>query len=287
LKCILGPELPTNCGFFRPVKIVAPPGSVLNPLFPAAVAGRAPLWFRVFDVIYRALADALPGRVPVIGEGGDALHLSGRRDDGSEFSFLDLYFGGWGARPHEDGIDGVAPVFMGSYGSASIELLEAENPVVFDGFGFVPDSEGPGRHRGSLAIWRQWRFLTDAHAMVRTGRLEPAPGLADGLSGASARSLLLRDGKESELPLRTHIHLDVRRGDAIYHSTAGAGGYGEPFGRDAALVAADVEAGILTPGAAARRYGVAVSSDGVVDLKATQALRAARTQGSVGGRRSA
>jgi len=276
LKCIIGPELPTNCGFFAPVRIVAPLGSVLNPKFPGAVAGRAPVFFRVFDVIYRALAEALPGRVPVTGEGGDALHLSGHRADGSEYSFLDLYFGGWGGRPSGDGIDGVAPVFMGSYGSVSIELLEAENPVVFDGFGFVPDSEGAGANRGSLAIYRQWRFLADAHAMVRTGRLEPAPGLLGGRPGVPSRSALLRDGAETALPLRTHVHLDVRRGDAIYHSTAGAGGYGDPFERDPLLVAQDVRAGILSPDGAAKRYGVSVSAGGEVDAARTAALRGER-----------
>lgn len=273
LKCILGAELPTNGGFFRPVRIVAPLGSVLNPEFPAAVAGRAPVFFRVFDVIYRALAEALPGRVPVTGEGGDALHLSGHRQDGSEYSFLDLYFGGWGGRPSGDGIDGVAPVFMGSYGSVSIELLEAENPVIFDGFGFVPDSEGAGQHRGSLAIYRQWRFLGPAHAMVRTGRLEPAAGLLGGRPGTPSRSALLRDGKETPLPLRTHHHVDVRPGDAIYHSTAGAGGYGDPRTRDPQLVARDVRAGIVSTAAAAERYGVAVGAQGEVDDARTAVLR--------------
>src|SRR5690606_25670952 len=75
LKCIIGPELPMNYGFFRPVEVIAPPGSILNPVFPAPVAGRAPVFFRIFDLVFAALAQALPGKVPVVGEGGDALHF--------------------------------------------------------------------------------------------------------------------------------------------------------------------------------------------------------------------
>jgi N-methylhydantoinase B len=254
LKGIIGPELPTNHGFFRPVRVTAPLGSVVNPRFPAAVAGRAPVFFRIFDMVNAALAQALPGRVPVVGEGGDLLHFSGH-SDGEEFAFLDLYFGGWGGRPEKDGIDGVAPVYMGSYGCVSAELIEAQHPVMYRGFGFVLDSEGAGRRRGSVAIYRHWRFLAPGHAMVRSVRLGPAPGLQGGSPGAPSRTFLVRDGRPVELPAKTHVHVDVRAGDEILHTTAGAGGYGEATSREPELVAADVRAGLVTPKAAAERYG--------------------------------
>lgn len=273
LKCLIGPELPMNCGFFRPVEVVAPAGSILNPVFPAPVAGRAPVFFRIFDLVFAALAQALPGRVPVVGEGGDALHFSGHTEQGQEVSFLDLYFGGWGARPLADGIDGVAPVFMGSYGATAIEMLEAEQPIMVDGFGFVPDSAGAGRHRGSAAVYRQWRFLAPGHAMVRTGRLEPAPGIAGGHPGAAARTLFIRDGVARDVGAGTHVHFDVGQGDTVYHSTAGAGGYGDPFERPAATVAADVAAGLLTPAIAREIYGVALTATGTLDAAATATLR--------------
>lgn len=273
LKCIIGPELPMNYGFFRPVEVIAPAGSILNPVFPAPVAGRAPVFFRIFDLVFAALAQALPGRVPVMGEGGDALHFSGHTADGTEVSFLDLYFGGWGARPHADGIDGVAPVFMGSYGAMSIEMLEAEQPIIVDGFGFVPDSAGNGRHRGSASVYRQWRFLEPGHAMVRTGRLEPAPGVEGGMAGAAAQTLFIRDGVAKEVGAGTHVHFDVKKGDTVYHSTAGAGGYGNPFERAAETVAADVASGLLSPESARKIYGVAITN-GVIDRESTARLRA-------------
>lgn len=256
LKCIIGPELPMNYGFFRPVEVVAPPGCVLNPVFPAPVAGRAPVFFRIFDLVFSALAKALPDRVPVVGEGGDALHFSGHTADGREVSFLDLYFGGWGARPTSDGIDGVAPVFMGSYGATSIEMLEAEQPIMIDGFGFVPDSAGAGKHRGSASVYRQWRFLAPGHVMVRTGRLEPAPGVNGGLPGASARTFAIRSGAAADVDKGTHVHFDVAAGDVVYHSTAGAGGYGNPRERPAERIVADIGAGILSAESAKEIYGI-------------------------------
>lgn len=273
LKCILGAELPTNYGFFQPIHIVAPPGCVLNPIYPAAVGGRAPIFFRIFDLIYAALAQALPGQVPVIGEGGDMLHFSGHSDEKGEYAFLDLYFGGWGGRRNLDGIDGVAPVFMGSYGCMSSELIEAQHPVVFEGFGLVPDSEGAGRSRGSFAIYRQWRFLAPGHAMIRSGRLGEAPGLEGGQAGRASRTLLISEGREIALPAKTHTHHDVRAGDRLYHATSGAGGYGVPTERAPDLVLSEWRAGLVSIENARERYGVIIEASGQLDEAATNSLR--------------
>ena len=259
-----------------PVQVTAPLGSVVNPRFPAAVAGRAPVFFRIFDMVNSALAQALPGRVPVIGEGGDLLHFSGQNDRNESLAFLDLYFGGWGARPEKDGIDGVAPVYMGSYGCISAELLEAQYPVVLDGFGFVPDSEGAGRHRGSVGVYRQWRFLAPGHAMIRSVRLGPSPGLAGGLPGAPSRTCLKRQDRSDPLDGKTHVHVDVRPGDRIYHTTAGAGGYGDPWLRDPELVCADWRGGLVSTEGARQRYGVVLDSSGRVDWTATNLVRSRR-----------
>ena len=99
IKSIVGMDVLTNVGFVRPITVVAPEGTIVNPRFPAAVGGRAPLFFRVFDVLFRALAKALPDRVPIPGEGGDVLHFTGQKADGTNFAVMDIYFGGWGGRP--------------------------------------------------------------------------------------------------------------------------------------------------------------------------------------------
>ena len=92
-------------------------------------------------------------------EGGDIVHVSGQRPDGSEYTTMDLIWGGWGGRPGSDGIDGAGM----SYSTVPAELFEREVPVVVEGFSLVPDTGGMGKHRGSLGIFKSYRFLEPAN----------------------------------------------------------------------------------------------------------------------------
>lgn len=277
IKSIVNPDALTNVGFERAITVTAPEGTLVNPAFPAAVGGRAPLFFRVMDMLYRALAKAQPERTPIPGEGGDVLHVTGQRDDGTPFALLDIFFGGWGGRPGQDGIDGVAPMAFGSYGTIPAELMEREFPIVVDGFGYVPDTAGPGKYRGSLSIYKQWRFLSKGSAMVRTNRLVRASeGMAGGGEGGLSSNTLNPDTAPTTLPNRAHMHIAVEPGDVIHHVIAGSGGHGDPWTRDPQKVAEDVRDEKLSRGAAKTMYGVIVSSDLSVDGAATQALRGER-----------
>ncbi len=282
IKSIVGPEVLTNVGFARPIEVRAPAGCLVNPQFPAAVGGRAPLFFRVMDMLYRALAKAQPQRTPIPGEGGDVLHFTGEREDGSAFALLDLFFGGWGGRPGDDGIDGVAPMAFGSYGSVSAEIIEREFPIVLDGFGYIPDTGGAGRYRGSVSIYRQWRFLTGGHAMVRTNRLSrPSAGMHGGGPGALSRNVLTRAGRAHVLANRAHIHLDIEPGDVVHHVIAGSGGHGDPMRREPARVARDVRDEKVGIDAARNQYGVVLDPETLaVDVPGTQASRASRVSGA-------
>jgi N-methylhydantoinase B len=275
VKSIVSLDVLTNVGFTRPITIVAPEGTLVNPRHPAAVGGRAPLFFRIFDMIFRVLAQALPDKVGISGEGGDVLHFSGTKPDGGHFSFMDLFFGGWGGRPGKDGIDGVAPMSFGSYGSVPAEVLEREYPVVVDGFGYVSDTEGAGKHRGSLGIYKQWRFLQPGQVMVRTNRLvRPSDGLAGGHAGELSTNVLTSHGREQILPRQSHLHLEVQPGDRIYHRISGSGGFGEPTERDPKLVLADVREGKISIEQASSRYRVVIGPDEMtVDQSATEKLR--------------
>jgi N-methylhydantoinase B len=276
LKSIVSPDLLTNVGFARPITIVAPEGTLVNPRHPAAVGGRAPLFFRVFDMLFRVLAQALPERIGVAGEGGDVMHFSGVNPDGSHFSFMDLFFGGWGGRPHKDGIDGVAPMSFGSYGSVPAEVLEREFPIVVDGFGYVADTEGAGKFRGSLGVYKQWRFLQPGKVMIRTNRLtRPSAGLAGGHPGELSANILIAGTGETPLPRQSHIHMEVTPGDRIYHQVSGSGGFGEPAQRDPEAVMGDVREGKVSREQAGRRYKVAIAAGSLtLDRSGTAALRA-------------
>ncbi len=264
VKSVLAPHATANSGFFVPVSVQAPPGTIVNPLPGAAVGGRAAVFFWTYDLVLAALAQAVPERVGVPGEATDMMHYSGTDVSGDPGAVLDIYCGGWGGRSDQDGIDGVAPLWYEVFGTIPAELIERQYPIVVDGFGFVPDSGGPGRHRGSVAVFRRWRFRAPGQVMIRNVRINEQPGFAGGGAGTLPRTTLERDGEVTELPLLTTVQQTVREGDVLYHATAGAAGYGPVGERPADLVAEDLAAGLVSPEAAATVYGVTRRADGAV-----------------------
>jgi N-methylhydantoinase B len=189
---------------------------------------------------------------------------------------MDLFFGGWGGRPNKDGIDGVAPMNFGSYGAIPAEILEREYPIVIDGFGYVADTEGAGKYRGSLSVYRQWRFLEAGNVMVRTNRLvRPCEGLEGGAQGELSANILRSMEVETPLPLQSHVHVHVKPGDVIYHRISGSGGFGDPHERDPESVLADVKEGKVSTEQAILRYKVAIDPDRLtIDHRRTSELRA-------------
>jgi len=279
LKGIVSPEVLLNDGFIRPIHLIVPEGSLLNPSFPAAVGGRAALFFRAYDMVFRALAKAVPEKMPVPGEGGDVLHFTGQKANGQPFALMDIFFGGWGGRPAKDGIDGVTPMLGGSYGTVPAELIEREYPVVVDGFRYVPDSGGAGKYRGSLAVYKQWRFLQSGKIMVRTNRpIRASDGLAGGQPGMLSKNVRDSATDTVELPRQTHMHLDVKPGERITHVICGSGGHGDPWEREPEKVLADVKDEKVTIAGAQEQYGVVIQPQTLcVDWEKTTKLR--RRQG--------
>jgi 5-oxoprolinase (ATP-hydrolysing)/N-methylhydantoinase A len=278
LRALIPAEVFLNAGFVKPIRVHAPEGSLVNPRPPAAVGGRSPVAFRVADVIFRALGEALPQQVGIGGEGGDIIHFSGTTNAGKPFMGVDIVFGGWGGRPTRDGIDGVTMISFGPTGTTPVELLERDFPIAVERFGFLPDTAGPGTFRGSVSICREWRFLEPTHVMLRTNRLSACEGMAGGLPGALSRNVL-NPGRqnEQELPRHSHIHLDLAAGDVLRHCVAGSGGYGNPLERDPEMVRADVESGLLSSDVARHEYAVVIDPvTGAVDRETTRALRQAR-----------
>jgi N-methylhydantoinase B len=255
IQAVLGPDVPVNAGVYRQLRVAAPSGSVVSPTHPAAVGGYTPLFFRVCDMVMRSLGKAAPSMTPVPPEGGDVMHFSGRHPDGTTFNVMDLFYGGWGGRPGKDGIDGVAPVYMGSHGSIGVELIERDYPLVIEGFGYVPDSGGSGQYRGSVGIFRGWRYLAAGDVTIRTLRLVPSAGIAGGGPGGPSITVLESGEQKRALERRSHVHLAVVPGDRLYHETAGAGGYGDVRLRSEAGLRDDVMLGKVSPAGARSDYG--------------------------------
>jgi N-methylhydantoinase B len=155
-----------------------------------------------------------------------------------------------------------------------VEVLEREYPVVIEGFGYVPDTEGAGKYRGALSVYREWRFRKPAEILIRTIQVRGSEGLAGGKAGADSMNLLKSNGKEVLLAPQAHVHLNVEPGDRIYHRVHGSGGYGNPFERDPELVRHDVREAKISTHGARERYGVVIDPETfTVDRVTTKALR--------------
>ncbi|MBI4636767.1 MAG: hydantoinase B/oxoprolinase family protein [Candidatus Rokubacteria bacterium] len=259
VKAIVGQEIPNNAGFQRVLTVVAPEGTVVHMAFPAACAARAVTAYRVTDALFGAFAQALPDRVPAAGDGGPAVISVGGEDElGVPFVFMEVISGAFGGRPAGDGLEGVASPIANTQ-NTSCELIEANFPLRVERYGFVPDTGGPGRHRGGMAIQRDVRFLgRRAVLQIRSDRSRLSPwGLAGGAPGAPSENRLSaggRGGRWRRLPSK--VVVDIAGGDMWSHRTAGGGGWGDPSTRDRAAIAQDLTDEKVSRRAAAWVYGL-------------------------------
>ena len=280
-RSILDTDAPANAGLMAPIEVVVPEGSALNPRFPGAVGARGMMMWRVIDMIFEALAQAVPDRVYAAGEGGMNLLVYAPDAPGADSSLLvDIYASGWGARPTLDGIEGVTPMAAGgATRSLPAEMIERECPVMLEGFGFVPDTGGAGEHRGALSVYRSWRFLAPGRAMLRNCRVKSVPyGLAYGHDGTPFEARVMRAEETLEqLPAEMMVDRPVGGGESLVHVQPGTGGYGDPLRREPGKVLNDVLDEKISMDTARHAYGVVIDiAARSVDQSATDALRASR-----------
>ncbi|MFQ5829130.1 MAG: hydantoinase B/oxoprolinase family protein [Candidatus Methylomirabilia bacterium] len=275
VRAILDRTIPNNAAFFRPIRIVAPERTIVNPRPPAAVAARGLTAMRIADTVFGALAQLAPDKVPACGVGVDSgISLGGYYPDGSPFVFLEFLVGSWGGGPWRDGMDACTGIPI-NYSNTPAELVEAEQPIRVERYGFVPDSGGAGLYRGGLALVRDLRFLApEATLQVRSDRRKFRPyGLKDGKPGAASLNVLNPDGEQQVLPSK--FLFTIKHGDLFRLVLAGGGGYGNPLERDPMLVLGDLIEEKLTRAHAREEYGVVVrGSHPEVDWEETKRLRA-------------
>ena len=261
VRALCEDEIPVNSGFCEAIDVVAPEGTVVHARFPAGVAARGVIGYRIIETVFGALAQALPHRVPACGEGGTSgIRIGGFTAGGRRFQMNDIVCGAWGARPGLDGLDGAAPM-AANVSNRSVELVEREDPVRVLAYGFVPDSGGSGAYRGGLAVRRVLELLAPQAVLnLRTHRTRTAPyGLAGGGPGTCAATWLRRAGSRTELPGKSTMQLQA--GDVIEHRTASGGGHGDPAGRDPAAIRADVLDGKVAATSALRVHGLDVRDE--------------------------
>ena len=282
-RTVLDPDIPSNAGLFRPLKIRTTPGTIVDALSPASVASRVLTAFRVSDAIFGAFAQMLPGRVLACGVAADCgFTASGLFPDRTPFVQLDWVLGSWGGRPSRDGIDHVAPL-CSNFSNTPVEVIEVESPMRIEEYALIEDTAGPGRFRGGLGVTRRWRLVgaDEATVHVRADRLKfPPYGLEGGRPGALGRTVLDDGATQREMPSKFKVTL--KRGQAIQLQTAGAGGWGNALDRDPTRVLADVRDGKVSPEQARSDYGVVIRLASMeIDRNATDALRATRGPAAV------
>jgi N-methylhydantoinase B len=227
VRCVTDPEIPPNQGCYDPITVSVPDGSLLNPDPPAAVVGgNVETSQRVTDVVFTALADAAPDRVPAQGQGTmNNLTIGSRAGGADGFTYYETIGGGFGGLSSRDGMDGVQ-VGMTNTLNTPVEALEAEYPLFVEAYGLRENSGGRGRHRGGLGIVRSVTVEADATVSLLTERRRVAPrGIAGGEDGATGENLV--DG--ASVPAKTTR--DVAAGTTVTVRTPGGGGHGDPAER--------------------------------------------------------
>jgi N-methylhydantoinase B len=275
LKSLIDPDIPVNDGFYRYVRVDAPPGTVVNATHPAPVVGGWETAMRLVETLYQAIAQALPDRVPA-GSKGMICHVGfgGRNPrDGELFAFLETVAGGFGGRSSSDGPDAVQPHPQNTE-NAPVEETEINYPVRILRYELIEESEGPGTYRGGLGLRRDYTFEDEVSFTILADRDKWGPsGLFGGQAAPPARYLLEPDTEPKTVSSK--VTLTLRAGEIISIQSCGGGGYGPPEARDPAAVLRDVLDGRISAARAEERYRVAVDvATGAVDADRTRALRA-------------
>lgn len=282
LKSILAPREPANDGEFRVLEVIAPEGTMVNPLDPAPCDSYGYLFSVLVDLTLAALSEVAPSQCPA----GPAqmMGIYCFRTDarhGEPFIMIDANTVGWGASERGDGSNLIF-VLDGDTPNVPAETIESRYPVRMIRHSLLPGVEGAGRFRGGMGLVREFEMLEDNiwTQGFMGNDVAPPRGLAGG-SAAGRSRIIMRPGEPAE-----DVRLErfgfggpLHRGERIRSEAAGGGGWGSPHEREPARVLRDVLDELVTRDDAERVYGVALIGDGLrlaVDEQRTAALRGRR-----------
>ncbi len=261
VKTALDPDLMPNSGLFDAIEVVAPPGTIANPLFPAAVGARSITANKAAGAMLGAFRALLPPE-RAMAAGHDsvpAIVFSGQRANGrGTYVYLETMGGGVGASHDHDGMDAVQ-MHISNTSNLPAEALEHEYDLVVDEYALVEDSGGAGRSRGGLGIARQISAVRDGiiFSVRSDGHVIAAPGVFGGCDGGRARLVMNHGTARAEALHSKTSHVELKAGESMRLETAGGGGNGSPGERDPARLADDVRGGKVSRAAAERDYGAA------------------------------
>ncbi len=260
LKSLTMPDDATNDGHLRVIEVTAPRNTIVSPEYPAPCDSYGYVAELIEYVVLRALADAMPDRIPAPSYQMYAYHLVRTTTEAGEpFICAEPVDGGGGAFPHDDGPSGIMFLGNGDAPNSPIEVLEASYPVRFERYTFNPVHRGVGKYRGGYGVIREFRVTEDgAYLQASTeNNANPLWGLAGG-SDAGTSVTVVRDpaGHEAVFTDRFAEYGPLKAGTVISIRTANGGGWGNPAERDPARIATDIRNEMLSLDEGVARYGV-------------------------------
>jgi N-methylhydantoinase B len=229
LRCLLADDAPATAGILRPLTLVTPEGSIVDARPPAAVAGgNVETSQRIVDVLLRALAKAVPQRIPAASAGTMSNLTIGGTDPrtGDPFTYYETAAGGMGARPGLDGISGVQTHMTNSL-NTPIEALEYAYPFRVRRYAYRDGSGGAGQFHGGDGLIREVELLADAQMTLLADRRKFRPfGLDGGENGAPGRASLIAAAGVGSTELPGKCSLRASKGSVLRLETPGGGGWG-------------------------------------------------------------
>lgn len=278
LKMLTTPLYPANEGCFRPMKIIAPEGSIFNPKPPAPVFLYGWVGVALGELAFKALSEAAPDRV-VARSGGDnfSVIFSGiDPTDGNLFASAACEAVGQGASIDEDGENALIIYALGESANIPNEVIEERYPILIEKYELRQDSGGPGKFRGGLGVEKFWKAEADLNIVAIVEQTKsPAWGLFGGKSGL-ANIGIFKPGTDEEKRVGKIVSYKIKKDEKWQFYTGGGGGWGNPYERDAKAVLKDVINGYISLESAKKEYGVIVKKvddEYVLDELGTEELR--------------
>lgn len=259
IKALVGPQAPSNEGWFRPLTVIAPPGTVFTAEKPSPTGWYYEGSVHASELVWKALAPLMPSRFSAGSYSSLCVaYISGTDARGEPFIHIEPQHGGWGASEEIDGANAVIALTDGDTYNYSVEIIEARFPLLVRRYGFNTErGSGAGKRRGGFGVVREYEILSgDASAYCSLGRTETLPwGMEGGKPGTANMLQVASAGTADCRDYRRAAHIPLVKGDVIRIATGGGGGWGDPREREPERIEQDIENGFLTEAAAAEAYG--------------------------------
>jgi len=257
---VTDPHVHLNGGYFKPLKVIAPPGSAFNPVKPSPTSTFWEAMSYTTDLVWKALAPHVPDKLTAGHFLSILATILGGVDDrtGEPFAIVEPQAGGWGAGYDMDGESGLVACGDGETYIASNEVYEKHMPILVERYCLnVESGTGHGKFRGGFGVIKDYRVLcSEASFTVSIGRNKFPPwGVAGGMNGTPNYCVIYKQGEEPKI-VRKVAAVKLRKGDMVSLRSGGGGGWGDPLERDPELVRMDVKNEYITIDIARKIYGV-------------------------------